>query len=170
MDPTASIFLGIFAGLLLAGLAISFIKGQVKRKDKLLSALSGCNHIDVELLDNSKVLVAVLGATNKLFDANTYEQEKKALNKALTSYTETTSLDTTNYTLVELSKKLSNDSFFNDRVHLSTGLKNLCREALRAINTMNTDDPKTTINICLFKRMVAFGLKNIKLADVHVHA
>lgn len=170
MDPTASTFLGIFTGLLLAAMAIKYIRGQVKRKDQFLSALSGCNHIDFELLANSKLLVAVLDATNKLFDGIIDEDEKNELYQALASYTETKTIDTTNYTMVELSKKLSNDSFFNDCTHLSNGLKSLCRESLKAINTMNTDDPKTIINICLFKKMIAFGLNNIKLADVHVHA
>lgn len=170
MDPTASIFLGILAGLFLAALAINYIKGQVQRKDRLLSAFSGCNHIDFELLANSKILVAVLNATNKLFDSIPDEEEKNELYQALISYAESTTSDTTNYTLVELTKKLSNDSLLDEHTHLSIGLKSLCREALKAVNTMNTDDPKTNINFCLFKKMIAFGLNNIKLADVHVHA
>lgn len=170
MDPTASIFLGIFAGLLLAGIIVNIIQGQVQRKNILLRSLSGCQHMDMELLTNSKVFVAVLNATETVFADIEDEEERNELYKVLASFTETVTTDNSSYTMIELTKKLSNDSFLDEYAHLSTNMKKLTREALKAINTMNSDDSKTTINLCLFKRMVAFGLNSVRLTDVHVHA
>lgn len=169
MDP-AAIFLGFFSVLLFVSLAINFINGQTQRKDRLLTALSGCDHIDMELLANSKMLVAISKATNKLFDEIEDEVEKAELYEALEIYSHSLTTDSTRHTLLGLTKRLSNEGLLGECNILSSNLKSLCREALRSVNAMNNDVSSAKVDLTLFKKMLAFGLTNVRLTDVHVHA
>lgn len=171
MNPTtASVFLAFFTGLLMAGFAIQFISKQIQRKDQMLAAFRGCDHIDMELLANNKMMVAVVKATNQLFDQIPDAAERKELFLALEDYTHSETLDHSKYTLLGLTKKLSNEGSLSECATISSSLKSLCREALRTVNTLNSDLPSTTMDLSLFKKMLAFGLNQVRLTDVHVHA
>lgn len=171
MNPTtADVFIAIFSGMLIACLAIQFIASQIKRKDRMLAAFRGCDHIDMELLANNKMMVAVVKATNQLFDQIPDADERKELFLALEEYTQSDTLDRSKYTLLGLTKRLSNEGLLSECATLSSSLKSLCREALRTVNNLNSDSPTVSIDLTLFKKMLAFSLDQVRLTDVHVHA